>query len=255
MNIFKKKESLPIKGFDEVDKSNLLPHEILKELMKRGMTTAASGIGNEMIPIYDFQIGSAYMQFSTLVGILNNPENSRYKNENGNIVYLKRLATSKKEITITKYSYEDISAALEILKFNEDVSLLTDNTDGLLGKTITLLKKGFISYHSNYYLKQFRKESNEISLHESIINTNYWTKRYTRILAKAAIGAFIIAFLSLLLSYMSYRETQRLTPPTTQDIQNIQSTLQLIQKNQTYMNSTLKELGDSLSMLLHHLKK
>ena len=67
-----------------------------------------------------------------------------------------------------------------------------DYKEGTFKKIIHLGKDGLYSFNTNKYLKLFKEDRDKEILQESTINTNFWMKVFTAIVAVSSALTFII---------------------------------------------------------------
>jgi hypothetical protein len=169
-----------------------LLHEILEVLRNVGMTVTATGSeAAGHIPLYEFQIETAFLQFGTLVALLNHPE--KLKPDNSTINYYQNLITKKEDVIETKYTWFQVARAIETLVESEEVTKhIKGQWLSLEGKEIRLTKKGAKSLNLKKYLKKYEKERSRRILHESTLSTNRWMRIFTGVLAGAAIITLLL---------------------------------------------------------------
>lgn len=205
------------------EKEYLLLHEILNTLRNTGLSiTGTQEVGKGMMPIYEFQLGTAFLHFSVLVALLNNSDAIK-KKEPLNINSLRELQITKEEVEITKYQWEEVARACDTLNGTEDIK--KDVEGGFMEaskKTISLTNKGLLNLYSKTYLKQYQQIRKENIISESTISTN----RLSKIVG---IVAIIFGIASFVLSYLQYKKADEITNV---DFQRLIQTIQQVQKPQ-----------------------
>lgn len=231
-----------------LEKEYLLPHEILSALVQSGMSITSTGTGlksENRTPIYEFQVETTGMHLGALAMVLNNPEDLP-KNKDNNLQYWRDLKITTDKINDTNYKLTEIAQTLEVLKFNEEITKESGSIwDIDRREPITLTKKGFISFSSKIYLKQYQKAKAEKDLHFSTLSTNFWMKVFTAVLTATAVITLGMQ------GYQIYTERSKAEPASQQGILKIDNTLQSIQANQKNMNLTLKELVTAIDSTNH----
>lgn len=226
--------------YPDFKKEFLLSHKILTILRNIGMTINSTGSDEKgMVPLHEFKIGYSFLNFGTLVGLLNNPEDFRVPE--GQVNYLQNRKTVKTEIKIKDYDYEIVSRAVDRLVYEEEVIKEVDNEWlQIESKKIKLTEKGLHSLYNNKYLKEHHIIERSEELHNSTVNTNFWIKCFTGVLVATAI---ISVFIQL---YQLYKEQNKPESKVELHIGKIDSTLKSFQSSQKDMNLLLKGLLDSI---------
>src|ERR1700756_4717312 len=105
----------------------VLEHEILKALYSTTMGVAKFGLtADSSIPIHKRDYKTGRLDYSVLVDMLNNPE--KYTagimnaSRQADIYYYQNLVLTTEEIDIKKYSYQQVSAALENLSADGNIT-------------------------------------------------------------------------------------------------------------------------------------
>src|SRR5258705_6204846 len=188
--------------------AEVLEHEILKCLYRFSMFTAANGSQKRgYVPIYERGYEHCTLHFGTLVGMLNNPEDYTLdKAPEGHLMYFQELVRKIDEIKLTKFTFQQVADALEILLLNEHIKETYPIVySDVNSRQLILLKKGAIDFRKEFYLKQ--SEAAEI---DTIKNTTariehslktHWLRneviKYTVTTVVGAILGAVIALLSL----------------------------------------------------------
>lgn len=176
-------------------KEPILEHEILKVLyVKTSMYIGGytRRDGKEVI-IAKRDYSSATLDFGTLVDIVNSPE--KYADKKSFTIDL-----TKDEITTNTYNFGQVSNAIEVLVFNEQVidKVIENSTLQSGSRKITLTKKGAIDYRDMFYLKEQQK-NNSILINYDIQKKDRWLKKYWYLveIAKYIMGGIIGAAITL----------------------------------------------------------
>ncbi|HEX7846800.1 MAG TPA: hypothetical protein VF476_13445 [Chitinophagaceae bacterium] len=171
-----------------------LEHQILDILYtKTSFYISGHNEAGKTIPLYKRSYESSYLNFGTLVDILNNPGKYTWDIIKGErqteLNWLQKKVTFREEIVISKYSFVQVSEALEILVQNDhvkdDSNLNVFNPSGY--RCIQLKLEGAIAFRNEFYLKKKLRESLEVSVPKSTINTNNWMIGLTIIIALSTI--------------------------------------------------------------------
>src|SRR5579862_560104 len=191
------------------DKEYLLLHEILNTLCSVGLNITASGSEAQGYdPFYEFQVRTARLHFGTLVLLLNEPDKLK-PSATGEINYWQNMITKRENVTISKYDWKEVAGAVDSLMASGDVKKEIHGQFLEPGaKIIVLTDEGFASFNSKKYLTKYQKERNAQILFNSTIRTNGAMRRFTGILAFAALGTIILQSISLI------KPTNSIPPPT-----------------------------------------
>lgn len=162
-----------------------LEHEILNLLFTVPKFEIISS-GNEVDgfdPIYKQSVPSSFLHFGTLVDILNSPD--KYKELQSKI---SQLRIKKHEIKDEKYSFKDVSIAIEVLSANGHVK----DEYGSQQRVVRLTEPGAIALFKKVYLKEVQKEVHYKQLHNSTVDTNTWMRILTIILVASSVLTIIV---------------------------------------------------------------
>lgn len=162
-----------------------LEHEILNLLFTIPKFEIIS-FGNEadgMNPIYKQSISSSVLHFGTLVDILNNPD--KYK---GSQPKISQQKAKQHEIKDEIHSFKSVSIAIEVLSANGHVK----DDYGTEQRIIRLTEPGAIALFTKVYLKERQRETRDEQFHDSQVDTNFYMKWLTIILAVSAFITMII---------------------------------------------------------------
>ena len=183
------------------------------------------------------------MTFGTLAALVNEP-NKFKNNENGVIESLNKRQTTIDEIKEIAFSLTEVSNAVDVLAGNNEVKKnLTGAWVNINQKSVELTQKGALRLYTNFYLKQFERETKAVELHTSTVDTNMWMKRFTGILALCALLTFIIS------GYGIYVEQTKPELLSAKDRQYIKTSSKLFLFYQKQMNDNLRSLADSVSSI------
>ena len=157
---------------------------------------------NVIIAKRDYKDATLY--FGTLVDILNNP--SKYKESNS----LQDENLVSEEINTEKYNYGEVSNAIEVLEYNDQVKdKVIENTNQQSGaRKITLTSKGAIDYRNNFYFKQ--TESQEIDIiKNTVVRIEHSLKKFwfRNEIIKYGVTAIIGAAIALLSTRLAKQPT------------------------------------------------
>jgi len=178
-----------------------LQHNILATLRRAALTISHHGNQREgTVAIHKMIDGTAQLQFGVLVALLNDWD--RYTADAAlkqakeviaptNPLPLNQYRLKREEIEITKYSFEEVAMAVELLEFNEDVKDYMANGNTLSeDRVIQLTNKGAASLNSQYYLKADIADA----ITNSTLATNKAvqdTAKATRILVYVTVGVIL----------------------------------------------------------------
>jgi hypothetical protein len=209
----------------------VLEHEILAALYLKGkITYTAAGTKVEgHCPLYKDDISTCVFELGYLVDLLNNPD--KYVNrviEENNL--FNEIRVKWEDVKITKYSWQEVSDAIEILLYNEHVSVMMQYEQDLPKyRTITLLKKGAIDYKKKFYLEEAQKENyNDIirrlteidvdvkELTRQNLKAEAWPKKYWWLIALVTlvISGIFSPIVSELLKRNIWENSAYLNQPT-----------------------------------------
>jgi len=180
--------------------------------------------------IHRFQIGSAKLQFGTLVALLNDYERYSQRTEKDlDPVFLSKKRVTKDEVEITKYDWDDVALAVDILVFHgelEDKSIVDDA--GLADREIWLTNKGLLSFYTEVYQQKHEDMERAKALDLSAIEAS----QASIITGKATVRLFwatvIIALATIattLLPYLNDTEKNELR----EKVQEQQHTIEKLQ--------------------------
>ncbi|MEK7225334.1 MAG: hypothetical protein AAB221_06595 [Bacteroidota bacterium] len=142
--------------------------------------------GNEVDgfdPLYKQSVSSSFLHFGTLVDILNSPD--KYS---GSQPKISQLRVKKHEIKDEKYSFKDVSIAIEVLSAIGHVK----DDYGNMQRIIRLTESGAIALFTKTYLKEKQREVRDEQLHNSTVDTNKWMRIFTGVLVGSAVATLIV---------------------------------------------------------------
>jgi hypothetical protein len=178
-----KKEEKPLEPPLDI---NLLQHEILRTLRRVGMTVTAHGSEEKGYnALYKFQEASAYLQFGMLGALVNDFD--RYKFRPNQPTFFPQMKIKREEVETTKYTWEDIAKAVEILEFNKYVK--DETTGSYIGteeREIHLTKEGLIAFNTDFYIKESQKEKDS----RLLLNSTLATEKAARVTGQATVRLY-----------------------------------------------------------------
>lgn len=160
-------------------------HEVLKTLRRFGLTITQSGNDTDGYDPFDkFQLGTAFLHYGTLVDLMFHP--TKYNGHR--IVGFQNIKTKRHEVNIPPDTWIKAAKAIEVLEMNNHVK---DETTGsymeISERKIFLTKEGLMALNTDYYIKEFKRAKYQDEIHASQIDTNFWMKWLTIVLAFTAI--------------------------------------------------------------------
>lgn len=160
-------------------------HEVLRTLRRFGLTITQTGNDTDGYDPFDkFQIGTAFLHYGTLVDLMFNP--TKYSGQG--MVGFHNIKTKRHEVNISQDSWIKAAKAIEVLEMNNHVK---DDTTGsymeISERKILLTKEGLMALNTDYYIKEFKRDKYQDEIHASQIDTNFWMKWLTIVLAGTAI--------------------------------------------------------------------
>jgi hypothetical protein len=193
----------------------VLEHEVLKVLYTVTMGLSKFGMtADSSVPIHKRDYKTGRLDYSVLTDMLNSPEKytpaaMRAAREE-DIYFFQDLILTTEDIIIKKYSYQQISRAIENLE--ADGNITEDEIKNVLAmrcRPINLTKKGELAFLNEAYTRKFAKESLDEQVGKAALLTGKRMKLFARSTAIVAIAAVFILMLEL---YQVYREANKPVP-------------------------------------------
>lgn len=183
-----KKDRLP---YISLEKDYLLLNDIIDTLFKWGVTLSATGSEDGgYIPLYEFQLGSAFLHFSTLVALMNNP--NQYNLQKDSFKFINDIKTKREDVIETKYKWDEVAKGVDTLSLKREVSKeIVGVSIEAKSKIIRLTEDGLLALNTRKYLKKYEEERNKRILYESTLSTNKWMRWFTGVLAFSALTTLI----------------------------------------------------------------
>jgi len=160
-------------------------HEVLRTLRRFGLTITQTGNDTDGYDPFDkFQIGTAFLHYGTLVDLMFHP--TKYSGQG--MIGFHNIKTKRHEVNISPDSWIKAAKAIEVLEMNNHVK---DDTTGsymeISERKILLTKEGLMAINTDHYIKEFKRDKYQDEIHASQIDTNFWMKWLTIVLAGTAI--------------------------------------------------------------------
>ncbi len=174
-------------------RKRVIEHEILQVFRKRLLVITGPGFFNgSIIPLDIILLDTSNLHYGALADMLNSPE--KYKPEKGKVSNYKDKIVRKEEVAELKYTWKEISRAVEILIYNEDILDQTPaNVIDSPNRILKLTKKGLQSLNTEYYIQ---------------LNTENKYKRkqgyFSRIQLLSSITSLVVAGVAVGISFLNY---------------------------------------------------
>jgi hypothetical protein len=195
----------------------VLEHEVLKVLYMTTMGLSKFGItADSSVPIHKRDYKTGQLDYSVLVDMLNSPE--KYTPERiraarkEDIYYYQKLILTTEDIPIRRYTYQQISTAIENLEADGNVT--EDEVKDVLKmrcRPINLTKKGELAFLNETYTLKFAKESLDEKVSKIGLLNDKRLKLSTRFTGIIAVAALLILAVQL---YYIYNEANKPVPKT-----------------------------------------
>jgi hypothetical protein len=170
-----------------------------------------------------------------LVALLNDYEKFSINDVNGPRqvpTFVSDRAVKKHEVTISRYDWDQVALAVDILTASQEVTDRSVGGDtGLADREILLTNKGLISYYTEVYKKKSDDEVRAKALDDATVATGKATIVTGRVTVRLYWATLVIAIGTIaapLLGYLNDNEKNELR----KQIQEQQRTIQLLQQRQ-----------------------
>lgn len=180
---------ITIKSIKLKKNSFIYEHEVLKTLRRFGLTITQTGNDTDGYEPFDkFQLGTAFLHYGTLVDLMFNP--LKYK---GQLIGIHNVKTKRHEVKIKNEQWISAAKAIEVLEMNGDIEDRTDSkfTD-ITTRQIYLTEKGLMSFNTDRYIKEYKRDRYQNQLYNTQINTNFLMCLFNGLLVVTAIVTIMI---------------------------------------------------------------